>query len=75
MVLLGYILKRIGLLPKPVASQMNKIVFRVLLMIMLMLNVYKIELGTKIDFSYILWGVGFLLLLFFPFIPTNLLSN
>ncbi len=65
MVLLGYILKRIGLLPKPVAAQMNKIVFRVLLMIMLALNVYKIELGTKIDFSYILWGVGFLLALFF----------
>ena len=65
MVLLGYILKRIGLLPKSVAAPLNKIVFRVLLMIMLMLNVYKIELGTKIDFSYILWGVGFLLLLFF----------
>lgn len=65
MVLLGYILKRIGLLPKSVAAPLNKLVFRVLLMIMLMLNVYKIELGTKIDFSYILWGVGFLLLLFF----------
>ncbi|MBP3590946.1 MAG: AEC family transporter [Clostridia bacterium] len=63
-VLLGYILKRIGLLPKPVASQLNKIVFRVFLPIMLALNVYKIELGTTIDFSYILWGIGFLLVLF-----------
>lgn len=64
-VLLGYILKRIGLLPKTVALQLNKIVFRVLLMVMLMLNIYKIELGTKFDFSYILWSVGFLLVLFF----------
>ncbi|MBQ8269416.1 MAG: AEC family transporter [Clostridia bacterium] len=63
-VLLGYILKRIGLLPKPVAQQMNKVVFRLLLPAMLMLNIYKIELGQKIEPAYILYGVLFLLLLF-----------
>lgn len=63
-VLLGYLLKRMGLLPKPVASQMNKVVFRLLIPAMLMLNIYKIELGTPLSGSYILYGVGFLLLLF-----------
>ena len=65
MVLLGYFLKRIGLLPKATATQMNKIVFRVLIPVMLMLNIYKIELGMQFQVSYILWGVGILLVLFF----------
>ena len=67
-VLLGYILKRIGLLPKATALQMNKVVFRVLLPVMLMLNMYKIDLGMQFDFSYILWGVLLLLGLFALFI-------
>ena len=63
-VVLGYLLKRLGLLPKPVALQMNKVVFRALLPVMLMLNIYKIEPSQTIDPSYILYGVLFLLLLF-----------
>lgn len=63
-VLLGYLLKRAGLLPKPVASQMNRVVFRILIPAMLMLNIYKIELGMSLSGSYILYGVGFLLGLF-----------
>jgi len=65
MVLFGYVLKRIGLLPKTVATQLNKIVFRALLPIMLGLNIYKIQLGMQINFSFILFGIGFLLALFF----------
>ncbi len=64
MVLLGYLLKRIGLLQKQTATQMNKIVFRVLLPVMLMLNMYKIDLNMRFEFSYILWGVGILVVLF-----------
>ena len=41
MVLFGYVLKRIGLLPKTVATQLNKIVFRALLPIMLGLNMFN----------------------------------
>lgn len=63
-VLIGYLIKRLGLLPKSTAQQMNKVVFRVLLPVMLMLNIYKIELGMKIEVSYILYGVLFLLALF-----------
>lgn len=67
-VLLGYFLKRIGLLQKQTATQMNKIVFRVLLPVMLMLNMYKIDLSMHFEFSYILWGVGLLLVLFWLFL-------
>ena len=63
-VLVGYLLKRFGLLPKSVASQMNKVVFRILIPAMLMLNIYKIEPGMKIEPSYIIYGVLLLLLLF-----------
>ena len=63
-VVIGYLIKRVGLLPKATAAQMNKVVFRVLLPVMLMLNIYKIELGMKIEISYILYGVLFLLALF-----------
>ena len=63
-VVIGYLIKRVGLLPKATAAQMNKVVFRVLLPVMLMLNIYKIELGMKIEASYIIYGVSFLLLLF-----------
>ena len=64
MVLLGYLLKRIGLFSKDVATKLNKVVFRVLIPAMLMLNIYKIEPGMKIEPSYIIYGVLLLLLLF-----------
>lgn len=64
MVLIGYLLKRLGLLPKAVATQMNKIVFRVLIPVMLMMNMYKIDLSMRFQFNYILFGVGLLLGLF-----------
>ena len=63
-VVIGYLIKRAGLLPKATAAQLNKVVFRVLLPVMLMLNIYKIELGMKIEISYILYGVSLLLALF-----------
>jgi predicted permease len=64
MVLFGYFLKRVGMLPKTVATQLNRIVFRALLPIMLCLNIYKIQLGMQITFSFVLFGCGFLLVLF-----------
>ena len=63
-VVIGYLIKRAGLLPKATAAQLNKVVFRVLLPVMLMLNIYKIELGMKIGISYIFYGVLLLLALF-----------
>ncbi len=63
-VLIGYLIKRLGLLPKSTAQQMNKVVFRLLLPVMLMLNIYKIELGMKIEPAYIFYGVLLLLSLF-----------
>ena len=64
MVLIGYILKALGLFPKSVATALNRVVFRVFLPAMLMLNIYNIRPGTKIEISYIIYGVGMVLLLF-----------
>ena len=43
MIVLGYVLKRIGLLSAPFLEVGNKLTFRVLLPAMLFYNVYQIE--------------------------------
>ncbi len=55
MVALGYLLKRIGIIPYEIAKPLNKIVFRVLLPVMLFMNVYKIGDLADIEYGYILY--------------------
>ena len=58
MVVLGYILKRIGLFGADFAKQANKLVFRVFLPVMLFLNVYNINSMTDIGIGYIIYAVS-----------------
>lgn len=58
LVLVGYIIARLGLLDKSHAKVMNRVVFRVFLPALLFLNVYKIESFANIDMSYVLYAVG-----------------
>ena len=58
MVVLGYIIKKIGLVKKDNSKLLNKLVFRLFLPVMLFLNVYNIELSDGIDYRYI--GYAFL---------------
>ena len=70
MVLVGYFLKRIGLLDPSIGKALNKLVFRVFLPAMLFLNVYKIESFASIDFTFVWYTLGATLLLFAVAIPT-----
>ena len=64
MVLIGYIFKRIGIIGPELAKGMNKVVFRLFLPIMLFVNVYKIESISSIDPWYMLYAIGFTIILF-----------
>lgn len=63
-VLLGYLLKRIGLLSVSLSGSLNKLVFRVFLPAMLFLNVYKIENLSTIEFPFIGYALGMTVMLF-----------
>ncbi len=69
MVIVGYVVKRIGLINEELAKAMNKLVFRILLPCMLFLNVYKIDDLASMDFGYIWYAIGVTLLMFLVAIP------
>lgn len=64
MVLIGYILKKIGLIDASLAKSLNKIVFKFFLPMMLFLNVYKIKSIGDIDPGYIIFVIIAVLILF-----------
>ncbi len=65
LIVLGYMLKRIGLLTKEFLDVGNKLTFRVLLPSMLFYNVYGIDRLSNINFAFVLFGVGAVLAVFF----------
>lgn len=64
MVVVGYFLKKIGLLDTLLGKNLNKLVFRVFLPVMLFLNVYKIESFAEIDFGFVFYALAATLVLF-----------
>ena len=69
MVVIGYVLKKIGIVKEETAKILNKMVFRVFLPAMLFLNVYKIEDLSGIDFSYIAYAAAITIGVFLVSIP------
>ena len=65
MVVVGYVLKRIGLFSTDFAKQANKLVFRVFLPVMLFLNVYNIDSMSDIGIGYIIYAVSAVLVVIF----------
>lgn len=63
-VLLGYFLKKGGLLVEDVAKAINKLVFRILLPVMLFNNVYKIGDFGSFDAGYIVYAVVAVIVIF-----------
>ena len=55
-VVIGYLLKRIGIFPAEMSAKVNKLVFRVLLPAMLFVNVYNIESISDIGIGYIIYS-------------------
>ena len=72
MVVIGYLLKRIGLIKKEHAKAVNKWVFRVFLPATLFLNVYKIRDLAAIEIEYILYALTVVLVLFAAALPLSL---
>ena len=70
MVLVGYFLKRIGMLDATLGKAINKLVFRVFLPAMLFLNMYKIESFAHIDFTFVWYTLAATLILFCVAVPT-----
>ena len=64
-VVLGYILKRIGIFPIELAKPVNKLVFRVFLPVMLFLNVYNIDGISSIKLDYVIFSLVAVLIIFF----------
>lgn len=65
LIVLGYILKRIGLLTAPFLDVGNKLTFRVLLPAMLFYNVYNIGSLREINLAFVLYGIGAVIVIFF----------
>ncbi len=72
MVAVGYLLRRINLLKEDVARALNRLVFRVFLPVMLFLNVYRIQDLAKMEFGYMAYVLGVVMVIFFLAIPVVL---
>lgn len=69
LMVLGYFLKKIGLIGVDLSKQINKIVYRVFLPVMLFLNIYKIESFAAIDFGYVFYTIAAVFVIFLVSIP------
>ena len=62
---IGYFLRRVGLVDLSFSKKLNKLVFRVFLPVMLFLNVYSIDASMNIGVGYIIYSVIAILAVFF----------
>ncbi|MBQ8339647.1 MAG: AEC family transporter [Clostridia bacterium] len=73
MVLMGYFLKRVGMVGESFAKEANRLVFRVFMPVMLFVNIYKIKSLAGFDFAFIGYVVIALLVVFFLSIPASIM--
>ena len=64
MALVGYFLRRIGLISEDMPRALNKLVFRVFLPCTLFLNVYRIESLGGFDFGYVAYSIVAVLIIY-----------
>jgi len=69
MVILGYVLKKTGMMSREFASSANKLVFHVFLPVMLFSNVYKISAPGDLDLRYILYTLVAVVIVFLVALP------
>ena len=73
MVMIGFMLKKVGFMPADFSKNANKLVFRIFLPAMLFLNIYGIESVTDVELGYAFYAVCALLIVFGLAIPTVIL--
>lgn len=71
MILLGYFLKRVGMLTKEFLDTGNKLTFRVLIPALLYYNIYEIQSLREINVEFVLYGVVAVLVIFFIAVPLS----
>ena len=69
MVVVGYFLKKIGLIDSSIAKSLNKLVFKVFLPAMLFLNMYKIESFADVNFNFVWYTIIATVILFAIALP------
>lgn len=69
MVVVGYFLKKIGLIDCSIAKALNKLVFKVFLPAMLFLNMYKIESFSDVNFNFVWYTIIATVILFAIALP------
>ncbi len=74
-VLIGYFLKRIGMMNADFSKAANKLVFRVFLPVMLFMNVYGIEDISGYDFGFAVYAALATIILFLIGIPSVMLVS
>ena len=67
--LVGYILKRLGMISTDFVKMGNKIVFKVFLPVMLFLNVYKIKDLAAVDYGFIVYTIIAVIAVFLLCLP------
>ena len=72
MVVIGYMLKKLGFMNERFAKEANRLVFRIFMPVMLFVNIYKIEDLSSIDFGFMGFSAIALLIVFFLAIPTSI---
>ena len=73
MVIIGYVIKKIGLVDKDIAKTLNKLVFRLFLPVMIFLNVYNIEDFDGINIAFIGYALIAVTVIFVIAIPVAML--
>ena len=62
--LLGYFLKRFGILEKDFVKTGNRLVFKIILPVMLFTNVYKIESLKNVELGHVFYSVAAIIIIF-----------
>ena len=73
MVVIGYMLKKIGFMNDRFAKEANKLVFRIFMPVMLFVKIYGMQDLSTVDFGFMGFSVIALLIVFFLSIPTAIL--
>ena len=73
MVVIGYMLKKLGFMNERFAKEANKLVFRIFMPVMLFVKIYGMQDLSTVDFGFMGFSVIALLIVFFLSIPTAIL--
>jgi len=72
MVVIGYILKKLGFMNERFAKEANRLVFRIFMPVMLFVKIYGMQDLSTIDLGFILYALAALLIVFFLSIPASI---